>query len=298
MRRNRSFIQSIFLKIHYKTSLALVSVFLGVLAFSGFYFFGQNIVNEADQIQRASRERMSNIKLTEEKESNTNSTSDISPTISKDSTTPTAIGGTGVSPTEVVMSPTPLVPTATSTPTVTPFSAKPLDSSSFLLGDPNAEKTILAYYDFECKFCKAFIDETLPLLKQEYLNTGKAKMIFKNFPLTSHPNAPIVHNAAVCASLDGNFWKFHDIIFENQSEWSDKSALQTTTSMKSYYETEFGSSTSFVSCVDNNLYGNQIDKDKIEGKNAGVTGTPTFILGEEILVGHQSIDTFRQILNK
>jgi protein-disulfide isomerase len=296
MRKNKSLIQTILLRVHYKTSLAFVSIFLGILAFSGFYFFGQNIVNEADQIQRVSRQRMEELRISENDE---NDKQIMSPSVQESPTPSASVGGISVSPTDGLATPTASpVLTVSATPSATPTPVvQSLNPGSFILGNPNVEKTIVAYYDFECKYCKIFIEETLPLLKQQYFDTGKAKMIFKHFPLSSHANAPIVHNASACASLDGNFWEFHDLVFDKQEEWSGKSSVDITNYMKTYYASISNSESSFEKCVDESRYISQIEKDKLDGKNAGVTGTPTFIIGNEILVGHQQIDVFQQLLN-
>jgi protein-disulfide isomerase len=303
MTKNRSLFQALLLRIHYKTSLALISVFLGILAFSGFYFFGQNIVNEADEQQRIARIQMNEVRDSGTASDNQES---ITPTVSEnseDSDNP-RIGGTGGSATPgtnipATGTPTPTISgsTPTATPTASPTQAGQLNAAKFVLGDPNAEKSIIAYYDFECVFCAEFIKDVLPQLKTEYLDTGKAKIIFKNFPLSTHPTAPIAHNAALCASVTGSFWNYHDVLFSKQKEWGGKSENEVKALMKGYYKSINATDTGFDSCVDSNTYGSVIEKDKADGKLLGVNGTPTFLIGDEKIVGYQPIDSFRAILD-
>ncbi|HRN96125.1 MAG TPA: thioredoxin domain-containing protein [Candidatus Levybacteria bacterium] len=300
MRKKQSLFQAFLLRIHYKASLALVSVLLGVLSFSGFYFFGQHIVNEADEQQRIARIQMNESRQSDE--ANDDSVS-VPPTLSEDSddTNPGSIGGIGT-PTSTLAGTLTVTPAVTgtsptATPTATPTVSPELNAVKFILGDPNTEKSIVAYYDFECTYCAAFVKDVLPQLKREYVDTGKVKILFKNFPLSSHQTAPIAHNAAMCASVKGNFWAFHDILFAKQNEWAKKSEAEAKTLMKTYFKSTNVVDTGFDQCVDNDVYENYLEKDKNDGKNVGVTGTPTFIIGNEIIVGYQPIESFRAILD-
>ena len=90
-----------------------------------------------------------------------------------------------------------------------------------VLGDKDAEVTIIEFSDYQCPFCGRFWSETLPLLKSQYIDTGKVKLVFRDFPLTSiHPNAQPAAEGAECVRDKGGdtaYWKIHDKIFENQA---------------------------------------------------------------------------------
>jgi protein-disulfide isomerase len=91
-----------------------------------------------------------------------------------------------------------------------------------LLGDKNAKVTIVEFSDFQCPFCEAFYTDTLSQLKKEYLDTGKAHLAFRHFPIESlHPNAPTAHEAAECANEQGKFWEYHNALFNDQQTWAD-----------------------------------------------------------------------------
>jgi len=80
-------------------------------------------------------------------------------------------------------------------------------------GDPNAPVTVVEYSDFQCPFCKRFYQQTLPQLEKNYIETGKVKFVYKDFPLDSiHPNARPAHIAAECADEQGKFWEYHDLL--------------------------------------------------------------------------------------
>src|ERR1041384_3376347 len=87
-------------------------------------------------------------------------------------------------------------------------------------GDSSAPITIYEFSDFQCPFCRKFWENTLPVIEHEYIATGKARLIFINFPIPQlHPNAPAAHHFAMCAARQNRFWRVHDLLFRYQKEW-------------------------------------------------------------------------------
>lgn len=85
-----------------------------------------------------------------------------------------------------------------------------------VLGDANAPVTIVQFSDLECPFCKQFVDGAYPQIKSEYLDTGKAKMYFRHYPLPFHPMAKPFALAVECANDQEKMWEMHDLIFSKQ----------------------------------------------------------------------------------
>src|SRR3990167_11376713 len=85
-----------------------------------------------------------------------------------------------------------------------------------VLGDPDAPVTIVEFSDFQCPFCGSFFAQTLPLIKKNYMDKGKVKMVYRDFPLSFHPEAQPAAEADECAHEQGKFWEFHDGLFNNQ----------------------------------------------------------------------------------
>lgn len=82
-----------------------------------------------------------------------------------------------------------------------------------VLGDSNAKVVLVDFSDYECPYCIRHFSQTWPDIKKNYVDTGKIKVVFKNFPLNFHPNAQKAAEAAECASDQGKFWEMHDKIF-------------------------------------------------------------------------------------
>ena len=170
-------------------------------------------------------------------------------------------------------------------------------------GNPNAPVTVVEYSDFQCPFCSRFFQQTLPLIEENYIDTGKIKFVYKDLPLDSlHPNARAAHIAAECADEQGKFWEYHDVLFEKQPQWSNlaSSELQNTFTE---FATEMGlQAASFESCMQSPNIADEVNKDTLEAASFGATGTPTFFIGNEKdgfikLVGAQPYATFQRVLD-
>ena len=160
-----------------------------------------------------------------------------------------------------------------------------------ILGEEDAPVTIVEFSDLECPFCKRFHDETFPQIKKEYIDTGKAKIVFRHFPLGMHPNAPKAAEAVSCARDQGKEWAMIDAIFVNQ-QTLDVPALKEKA-------TQLGmNASSFASCLDSGKKKGEVDTDTSEGSAAGVSGTPTFFVNGQRLVGAQPFAQFKTVIDK
>ena len=84
-----------------------------------------------------------------------------------------------------------------------------------ILGDPDAPVTIIEYGDFQCPFCARFHEQVSPRLREEYIKTGKARMVFRNFQFLG-PESVAAAEAAECAKDQGKFWTYHDAIYDEE----------------------------------------------------------------------------------
>lgn len=170
-------------------------------------------------------------------------------------------------------------------------------------GDPNAPITIIEFSDFQCPFCARFHLQTLPSLLEEYIDTGKVNLVYRDFPIQSiHPNALPASVAAECANEQGKYWEYHDTLFEKQSDWSrlDSNAVIVKFSQ---YATEIGlEQEQFDSCLDTGKYLEEVQGDLSDGRAYDVTGTPGFFIGNDQigfvkLNGAQPFDAFQRVID-
>jgi protein-disulfide isomerase len=170
-------------------------------------------------------------------------------------------------------------------------------------GDPNAPITIVEFSDFQCPFCARFHLQTLPLLLEEYIDTGKVNLVYRDFPIQSiHPNALPAAVAAECANEQGKYWEYHDTLFEKQNSWNRLDS-NTVISTFSQYATDIGlEQQQFDSCLDSGKYLEEVQGDLSDGKDYGITGTPGFFIGnDEIgfvkINGAQPFDSFQRVID-
>jgi protein-disulfide isomerase len=163
-------------------------------------------------------------------------------------------------------------------------------------GSPDAPITIYELSDFQCPFCKMFIDSTWEALQAEYIETGKAKITFLNLPLISlHANAAEAHEYAMCAATQDQFWRMHDRLFETQETWAPMT--DPTPYFVSLGEQLELDQAAFQQCVTSGAVRTLIAEDVRLAIQSGVNTTPTFIVEEGAFSGAQKIDLWRMILD-
>lgn len=157
------------------------------------------------------------------------------------------------------------------------------------LGDEDAPVTIIEFSDFECPFCKRFKDQTFPQIKANYIDTGKVRMVFRHYPLPFHTNAQKAHEAALCADDQGQFWEYHDTLFANQQSLG-------VAALKQYAVTLGLNAATFNECLDSGKYAQAVQDDLAAGSAAGVSGTPSFFVNGQLVVGAQPYSAFQQAI--
>ncbi|MEK6953525.1 MAG: DsbA family protein [Candidatus Micrarchaeota archaeon] len=184
----------------------------------------------------------------------------------------------------------------TPTPAPTQAPAQQPNAPTFKLegaptkGKADAPITIVEYSDFQCPYCQKFYSQTYPSILTDWVESGKAKFVFKHFPLTQiHPNAQKASEATECAKDQNKFWEFHDKIFENQG------AIAITDLKKYAADLKLNTAT-FDKCLDGGEKAAQVNADLQEGIANGVTGTPSFFVNGQNIVGAQPYTVFQQVL--
>ena len=157
-----------------------------------------------------------------------------------------------------------------------------------VLGDVNAPVTIVEFTDFECPFCSRGNTTLHQLLDA---NPGKARVIFKHYPLPFHKNAKLAHQAAEAAKIQGKFWEMYDLIFANQKAMSRDDLIG--------YAKQIGlDEAKFVADLDSDAVIKAVEAGIAEGSKAGVRGTPHFFFNGTLLSGAQPLPAFQAALDK
>ncbi len=163
------------------------------------------------------------------------------------------------------------------------------------LGDIDAPVQILSCEDYQCPFCRKFWADTLPELKKQYLDTGKAVYIYGDFPLGFHNEADEMHEAANCAGDQKKYWTMHDRIFTGQAEWSGQP--DPAGKARSFAQELGLDMDEYDQCIATGKYKTEIQDDIAECTKAGTSGTPTFYVNGKQLVGAQPFSAFKTLID-
>ena len=169
-----------------------------------------------------------------------------------------------------------------------------------VLGKANAPVTIIEFSDYQCPFCRKFWTEKYSQIKSEYIDTGKVKLVFRDFPLSFHPMAQASAEAAECVREKGGdsaYFKYHDKLFSEQNILDGgtvKSTIQYTEADLKSWAKEIGYD--IGSCLDSGKYSEEVQNDLADGQSAGISGTPGFVINGISVSGAQPFSVFEQII--
>ncbi len=176
-----------------------------------------------------------------------------------------------------------------------------------VLGDKNAPLTLIEFSDYECPSCKRSFTDLLPELKKAYIGTGKVKLVYRDFPLSFHANAEKEAEAAECArslGSDATYYNFHDQIFTQTTSGGTGIALTQLPVIAK----DLGLNVDrFQQCLDSGKFKDEVAKDIADGTAAGVSGTPSWIIGSsskdgqiegQLIVGAQPFSVFKVIIDE
>ena len=167
------------------------------------------------------------------------------------------------------------------------------ENGSPIMGDPNAPITILEWGDYQCTFCYKFHQNTLNVINDEFIETGKVKVIFKDFPLNG-PDSKLAAEASYCAHDQDKYWEYHDEIYKN---WAgERTGWITREALTKFAESINLNTVEFNKCLDENKYKNKINSIYEFGNEIGIDATPSFLVfNDERIIkirGNQPLEVF------
>jgi protein-disulfide isomerase len=174
-----------------------------------------------------------------------------------------------------------------------------IQNGSPMLGDVNAKVTIVEFGDYQCTYCHLFHENTKDALLQQYVDTGKANFVFRDFPLNG-PDSVLAAEAAYCAGDQDKYWQYHDELYKN---WAgEKTGWVNQKSLDRFATTVGLEMDKFDKCMSDNKYEQKVLDNQKFGENIGIDGTPSFIIfsGKDItkVVGAQPLSAFQQVIDK
>jgi len=167
----------------------------------------------------------------------------------------------------------------------------------FVLGKPEAPVTIIEYSSLTCPHCAAFHRDTLPLIKERFIDTGKVKLVMRDYPLDE-----VALRAATAAHCVGDsagttaYFAFMDVLFRQQKEWA--TAQDPMTAIGQLAAFAGLKPEAFQACVNNESIANKVLSRRLTGEKAfAISSTPSFVIGGQVISGNQPIENFTAVIN-
>jgi protein-disulfide isomerase len=191
-------------------------------------------------------------------------------------------------------------PTGAATPHLCASGSVPADGR--FCGQDSAPVKIVELSDYQCPFCKRFVDLTEPQVESEYIQKGLVQLEFRNFAITGG-NAPPDENeatlaaeAAECANDQGRFWEYHYKLYAEQAGENRGAFLPER--LKQFASDLGLDRDEFDACLDSHKHTDLIAQERQQAADAGATGTPSFLIDGELVVGYMTFDEFSQHLEE
>ena len=171
--------------------------------------------------------------------------------------------------------------------------SKLIENGSPIIGEPNAPITILEWGDYQCTFCYKFHQNTLDIIKENFIESGKINLVFKDFPLNG-PDSLLAAEAAYCAEDQGKYWQYHDELYKN---WGgEKTGWITRDSLDRFANSVNLDLIKFNECLNNHKYQDRVKTLHEFGKELGIDATPSFLIFNDQKIikirGNQPLEVF------
>lgn len=163
-------------------------------------------------------------------------------------------------------------------------------------GAESAKVWLIVISDFQCPFCKRWHEETAERIDREYVSTGKVRVAYMNYPISSHRNARPAHDVAMCAAEQGKFWPVADALFATQERWKDRGDAPAY--FDSLARTLPLDHPRLRACVADGALRPLIQADLERSLQRGIGSTPTFFAGSRVIVGAQPFAAFKDALDR
>jgi protein-disulfide isomerase len=155
-------------------------------------------------------------------------------------------------------------------------------------GPAKAPVTIVEFSDYQCPYCSRAEGTVQEVLKKY---GDKVRLVYRDYPLSFHPNSNIAAQASECAKEQGKFWEMHNAMFADQSKLAQADLVTTAGNISGVDKDKF------KACLDAGKYKDEVQKDFDDGQKYGVTGTPTFFINGIPMVGARDVNSFSEVID-
>ena len=180
----------------------------------------------------------------------------------------------------------------------------PSVASAPALGSNDAKVTIVEFGDYQCTWCHRWHEGTKDTLIADYVNTGKVRFLFKDFPINdlSDRASSLAAEASYCAADQGKYWEYHDEVYNN---WEGENTGWVTRASLEQFAKDAGVTdiSAFSDCLDSGKFTSVVRDNYNLARSIGLDATPSFIVliqGEtpQLMRGAHPYSTFERVINE
>ncbi|MDP3956686.1 MAG: thioredoxin domain-containing protein [bacterium] len=187
--------------------------------------------------------------------------------------------------------------TASTTPGTVTTKTPELASSDVILGDAKAPVTLIEFADYQCPFCARFHEQAGVQIRDQYIKTGKAKMVYRDFAFLG-PESLAAASAAHCAADQSKFWEYHDALFATETKDTKENNGNLTQDLFVKLASGLNMNTAqFTACLTSKKYDAGVLKARDDAGLYGVNSTPTTFINGTMIQGAQPFPVFQAAID-
>jgi len=166
-------------------------------------------------------------------------------------------------------------------------------SGSTILGNSDAEITVVEFGDYQCTFCYKFHNDVMKKINEKYIKSGDVNFVYKDFPLNGNPSI-LASEASYCAQQQGKFWTYHNMLYDN---WGGENTGWITQNVLTNFAKESELNLEqFNSCMENSEFRQKVLNNEQFAKEININATPSFLIfdNNEVyrIIGAQPFEQF------
>lgn len=174
----------------------------------------------------------------------------------------------------------------------------PAQGARFALGPEDVPVVVVDFSNYLCPHCQNHALNVLPRLKAEYMDTGKVRYLFRDFPFPGQAHVIRASEAAACAADQGRYYEYHEVLFRAASSWGNLQGSVLDRYLADLAGQMGLDENAFSQCLSSNKHREGVLADQKLATDLGLTGTPTFFIAREKHTGFLSYEEWRNLLDK
>ena len=178
----------------------------------------------------------------------------------------------------------------------TPVEGNGLEGARHVIGADGAKVTMVEFGDYRCRYCRQYSLQIFPLLKTEFVDSGKVRYAYRDTVSVGGEQSVTVSNATACVAEQNKFWEFHDLVFTQLERWAGIAPGATLSATLSSLSAQVGANPALVqTCLVEQRHSKDVQADIAAASAFGVNGTPSFIINGYLFSGALPLEVYKQI---